>query len=126
MAKSKNTILVVDDEESNLKAVKDILRHAGYKIICVESGSQALMMMKNLKPDLILLDHFMPRMTGKMLCAKIRADPELKDIKIVFVTVARFSKEELGDLERMNVLDYIPKPFEVKDLLFRVKKAIER
>ena len=120
----KKIIIIVDDEENILKLLEDILRPEGYKVLKAQSGADALKILSKTKPDLILLDHFMPLMTGRDLCEKIRADNRLKDLKVIFLTVARFSKAGIENLKFMNVLDYIQKPFDQRDLINRVKKVI--
>lgn len=119
----KKTIMVIDDEQAVCRLVEDIFKQA-YRIIKAQSAAQALKILKKTIPDLILLDHFMPKITGMELCEKIRADSKLKNIKIAFFTVARFSKNDIEKLKQMNVLDYIQKPFDSEDLIRRVKKII--
>ena len=120
----KKTILIVDDEADILKLIEDILKPEGYDVIKVKSGIEALKVLKKIKPDLVLLDFFMPKMSGREVCAKIRADKKLKNLKVAFLTIAKLSKIGLKELERMNVLDYIKKPFDNEDLIKRVKKMI--
>lgn len=120
----KKTIIVVDDEQPICKVVEDILKPEGYNVVSAYSGDEALEKLKKVKPDLILIDFFMPRMSGRELCEKIRADSKLKNLKVAFLTAATFSGSGMKELERMNVLDYIKKPFEYKDLIQRVKKII--
>lgn len=121
---AKKTVMIVDDEEPICKVVEDILKPEGYAAISAYSGDEALEKLKKIKPDIILIDFFMPRMSGRELCEKIRADPKLKDIKVAFLTAATFSASGMKELENMNVLDYIKKPFEYKDLIKRVKKIL--
>jgi CheY-like chemotaxis protein len=120
----KKTIMIVDDEAPILKVVEDILKPEGYKVVLAISGQEALDKLKKVKPDLILIDFFMPAMSGRELCEKIRADSKLKNIKVAFITAASFSASGMKELDKMNVLDYIKKPFEYKDLIKRVKKMV--
>lgn len=121
---AKKTILIVDDEQPICKVVEDILKPEGYKMVSVISGQEALDELKKNKPDLMLIDFFMPGMSGRELCEKIRADSNLKDIKVAFLTAATFSASGMKAIEKMDVLDFIKKPFEYKDLINRVKKMI--
>lgn len=116
------TVMIVDDEQPICKVVEDILKPEGYKVISAMSGQEALEKLKKVKPDLVLIDFFMPNMSGRELCEKIRAQDELKKLKVAFVTAATFSASGMKELEKMNVLDYIKKPFDYKDLIKRVKK----
>ena len=66
----------------------------------------------------------MPGMSGRETCEKIRANPKTKNIKVAFLTVAKLSEGGKGILEKMNISDYITKPFDNSDLVNRVKKIV--
>ncbi len=119
----KKTIMIVDDEPNILNLIGHIFKE-DYNVVKAQSGKDALKKLKKIKPDLILLDFFMPEMSGREVCEKIRADSKLKNLKVAFLTVASFSLSGMKDLDKMNVLDYIKKPFGHKDLIKRVKKII--
>ena len=116
--------MVVDDEENVVELVKVLLEQEGYKVITASNGKECLEKLKTTKPDLILLDMMMPGMSGREVCEKIRANPKTRDIKVVFLTVARFSETGKHVLESLNVTDYITKPFDNEDLLRRIKKIL--
>ena len=120
----KKIVMVVDDEPPINKVVEDILEPEGYRVVSAVSGQEALDKLKKIKPALILIDFFMPGMSGRELCEKIRADDKLKNLKIAFLTAATFSQKGTDELKRMNVLDYIKKPFNYQDLIKRVKRMI--
>ena len=80
--------------------------------------------LKKTKPDLILMDMMMPGMSGRETTEKIRENPQTKDIKVVFLTVARFSEVGKETLKKLNVLDYITKPFDVKRLIANVRRMV--
>lgn len=122
MAKKK--VMVVDDEETLVTLVTAILTNEGYDIISASSGQECLEKLKETKPDLIILDMMMPGMSGREVCEKIRADKGLKNVKIVFLTVAKFSEVGKESLKKMKVLDYINKPFDNEDLIRRIKKVL--
>ena len=121
----KKKIMVVDDERSLIELVKGILEEEGYEVITAMDGKECLKKLSTIKPDLILLDMMMPGMSGREVCEKIRKDPKTRDLKVAFVTVAKFSETGRDVLKKLNVLDYITKPFENDDLVRRVKKLIE-
>ena len=118
--------MIVDDKIDTVNMVKALLSSKGYDVISVNSGKKALNKLDEIedKPDLILLDMFMPEMSGREVCEKIRRTEDIKDIKIVFFTVASFSDKGKKMLKELNVSDYITKPFDNKDLLERIKKII--
>ena len=120
----KKKIMVVDDEENLIELVTAILEQEGFEVIGVKSGPECLEKLKEVKPDLILMDMMMPGMSGRETTEKIRANPKTKNLKIAFLTVARFSEMGRDALKEMNVLDYITKPFDNADLVRRVKKLV--
>ncbi len=122
MAKKK--IMVVDDEENILELVKAILEQEGFEVIYVNNGQECLKKLEEVKPDLILMDMMMPEMSGRETTEKIRANSKTKNLKIAFLTVARFSETGKGVLKKLNVSDYITKPFDNDDLVRSVKKLI--
>ncbi len=118
-------IMVVDDEENVLTLVKAVLDQEGFEVTAVPSGQDCLKKLKEAKPELILMDMMMPGMSGRETVERIRADPKNKAIKIIFVTVARFSEVGKETLGKLKVSDYVTKPFDNKDLVKRVKSALK-
>jgi two-component system alkaline phosphatase synthesis response regulator PhoP len=117
-------ILIVDDEPHMIELVKAILSEEGYDVATASDGKEGLKKLETLKPDLVILDMMMPGMSGREVCEKIRENPKTKGLKVAFLTVARFSEVGKQELSKMNVSDYITKPFENTDLVKRVKKII--
>jgi len=118
-------IMIVDDEESIRELVNAVLSLEGFEVIAAEDGQVCLEKLKEIKPDLILMDMMMPGMSGRETIEKIRENPKTKNLKIIFLTVARFSETGKDTLEKMNILDYITKPFDNNDLVKRVKKLVK-
>jgi CheY-like chemotaxis protein len=123
-------IMIVDDTRDTVELVEKILKSEGYTTIIAFNGKEALDTLRGLnadgRPDLILLDMFMPEMSGREVCERIRAekDPGLKDIKIAFFTVANFKEQGKQILKDLKIADYITKPFDVDDLLNRVRMMV--
>jgi CheY-like chemotaxis protein len=126
------TIMIVDDTRDTVEMIEKLLTSEGYLTIVAFNGKEALDTLQGLKaakrPDLILLDMFMPEMSGREVCETIRADkdPGLNGIKIAFFTVANFKEHGKQILNELKVLDYITKPFDVDDLLRRVHNMLEQ
>jgi CheY-like chemotaxis protein len=118
------TILITDDEESIRHLVKDLLKHEGYAVLTAASGKEALATLKKKKVDLVLLDFFMPEMSGREVAEQIRADAATRKTKIAFLTVAEFGKSGMDRLKALGSIDYIRKPFDNNDLIKRVKKIL--
>ncbi|HLG23350.1 MAG TPA: response regulator [Candidatus Nanoarchaeia archaeon] len=117
-------IMVVDDEESLRELAEAIFTQEGFEVIKASSGSECLDILKTEKPDLVLMDMMMPGMSGRETTEKIRTNPATKNLKIMFLTVARFSETGKDTLNQLNVSDYVTKPFENDELVRRVKKLI--
>jgi CheY-like chemotaxis protein len=124
MVNMAKKIMIVDDEESLIELIRAVMEQEGYEVTTAINGEEALNKLKSVKPDLIILDMMMPGMSGREVCDKIRSNPETKDLKIIFLTVAKFSEAGKDVLKKMKVLDYINKPFNNDDLTKRVKKIV--
>ncbi len=118
-------ILVVDDEPNIRKALGLLLRSEGFEVDFAGDGEEALSKLKGPKPDLVLLDMFMPKLSGRATLEKIRANPKLADLKVIFLTVALFSEAGKKGLRGLGISDYVTKPFENNDLVARVRKALK-
>lgn len=119
------TVLLVDDEPHILELEKAILESEGFKTELASNGDEALQKLKSFKPDVVILDMMMPGMSGREVCENIRKDPNTKDLKVIFVTVARFSEVGKEKLTEMKVTDYITKPFDNADFVARIRKATD-
>ena len=117
-------IMVVDDEDSLRELAKAIFTDAGFEVLEAASGQECLEMLKTEKPDLILMDMMMPGMSGRETVENIRKNPKTKGIRIIFLTVARFSETGKETLDKLKVLDYITKPFDNDDLVNKVKQLV--
>jgi len=115
----KKTILIVDDEEDIRETVRTIMEKEGYKVLVAVSGDDCLKQLKTEKPDLILMDIMMPGTPVREVVKKIRG------VKIAYLSVVRTSEAEKEELlGQKNVVDFIQKPFDVRDLAKRVKKLV--
>jgi two-component system, sensor histidine kinase and response regulator len=115
----KETILIVDDTPANLQLLVSLLGEDGYRTLVAEDGPSALEQLARYKPDMILLDVGMPGCDGFEICRRLKADRELKDIPVLFITVHAEISEKLKGFE-VGGLDYITKPIQQKELLARV------
>ncbi len=126
MAKTvtRKRILLVDDEPNVLKLLKTLFDNEGYDAMMVLGGAEALAAMRKSSFDLVLVDFFMPDMNGRELCERIRKNEKWDKVKLIFVTVAEFGLQAMQEMKRLRISDYVPKPFDNKDLVKRVKKAL--
>jgi len=117
-------VMVVDDEPDLCETVKLLLEGKGFETVTALSGAEALKKLRKEPVDLVLIDFFMPEMTGRGLADEIRKDPKLKKLKLAFLTVALFGEVGREDLQKLGILDYIQKPFDNEDLVRRVKRMV--
>ncbi len=118
----EKTILVVDDNESNIDMILAILKE--YDVIPSTSGEDALALIKEESIDLVLLDILMPGMDGYTVCQRLKNQPDTKDIPIIFIT-AKSDEESIEKAYDMGGTDYVTKPFKPKELLARVKVQLK-
>jgi len=107
----KKKILLADDEEDIKSVVSLFLESKGYEIITAYDGLSALDMARTEKPDLILLDVMMPVVNGYEVCARLKADEELRDIPVVMLS-AMAQSESVDKGLSAGAVDYIVKPFD--------------
>ena len=113
-------VMVVDDEQDIRDTVRILLEKEGYEVITAISGNDCLDKINSgAKPDLILMDIMMPGIPTKEVVKR------LENFKISYLSVVRITEAEKEDLlKKKNIVDFIQKPFKIKDLLDKVKKII--
>jgi len=119
------TILVVDDSDGALALLNTVLGQAGYAVRMAKSGFEALSMVREAPPDLILLDVMMPGMSGFEVCQQLKADPATRLIPVIMVTALTSVKDKVKGLDA-GADDFISKPFDRLELLTRVKSLLEK
>lgn len=117
--KGKATILIVDDKVENLDVLSKMLGQHGHSVRPATSGKLALKAAKKRPPDLILLDIRMPEMDGYDFCRYLKADPELQDIPVIFISALTQAVEKVTAFKCGGV-DYISKPFQLEEVMARV------
>ncbi len=118
-------ILLVDDDPDILEFVSYNIKNAGYNIKTAENGIIALELLKNYKPDLIILDVMMPKMDGIEACQEIRKNKEFDDVIITFLTARGEDYSQIAGFES-GADDYITKPIKPKLLVSKIKSLLRR
>ena len=113
-------ILIVDDAPDNLSILFSYLGEQGYRILLAEDGETALRIAKHKAPDLILLDVLMPNLDGFETCRRLKADPAMADIPVIFLTAL---SEQVNQVQgfKLGGVDYITKPSEQEEVLVRIQ-----
>ena len=114
------SILVVDDRIENLQLLSRMLADHGYEVRPVTSGRQALIAAESAPPEAILLDVSMPEMDGYEVCRRLKAIPALRDVPVLFLTALTDTADKVEAFEAGGV-DYITAPFQVDEVLARVR-----
>ena len=118
-------ILIAEDERDIRDLVAFTLRFAGYEVAAAANGEEAVAMASKENPDLILMDVRMPRMTGYDACRILKANPEMKDIPIVFLS-AKGQESEIQTGLEVGAEEYLLKPFAPDQLTERVKAILAK
>ena len=122
--KKEERILIVDDTIANIQLLGEIIQKEGYQINVAQNGLKALEAVKAMPPDLILLDIMMPELDGYETCQRLKADPDTRDIPVIFLT-AKGETEDLVEGFRLGAVDYLIKPFKTEELLARVNTHLQ-
>ena len=120
----KSKVLVVDDNLQNLELIMAYLEDIDCDILSAEGGQEALDIIENDPPDLVLLDVMMPKISGFEVCKRIKNNPKTAQIPIIMVTAL----SEMGDIERAinsGTDDFLSKPVNKWELLTRVKTMLK-
>ena len=120
----KKRILVIEDEAEMIDLTRIVLEREGYKVLGADGGARGLEMIKQEKPDLILLDLMMPDIGGWEVYRQVKADQELAQIPVIVVTAKAQSIDKVLGLQVAKVDDYITKPFGPKDLLESIDRVL--
>lgn len=116
-------ILIVDDDAMNLRRAEYSLKQKGYEILLAKSGMECLLILRDEKVDLILLDIEMPIMSGIRTLEVIKDNKEFANIPVLFLTAVAES-ESVIKAGILGVVDYIRKPFMPEELLKRVNRIL--
>jgi len=122
--KTTPVVLVVDDNQQNRELLQAYLEDVDCRAIPASDGPEALEILVNDPPDLILLDVMMPKMSGFEVCRRIKNDPKTSEIPVIMVTALN----EFGDIERgidSGTDDFLSKPVNKLELLTRVKTMLK-
>lgn len=117
-------IVCIEDEREMIELVKLILNRRGYEVYGAEGGAEGLDLVRQVTPNLVLLDLMMPDMDGWEVYQKMKADDQLKDIPVIIVTAKAQSIDKILGLHIAKVNDYITKPFGPSELLHSIEAVL--
>lgn len=120
MISNSNVVLVVDDSIDSIHMLNDVLEDAKFTVLVALEGTQALTITQNIRPDIILLDAIMPNMDGFETCKRLKQNPQLADVPIIFMTGLSDTEHIVMGLGAGGV-DYITKPIKADELIARMQ-----
>ncbi len=118
-------VLIVEDEDSLVTLLSYNLQSEGYTVVHTPSGTDAMMMMQEERPDIVILDWMLPGLAGIEICRQIRARPETKALPVIMLTARGEEGDRIRGLQT-GADDYVVKPFSVSELVARVKALLRR
>ena len=122
---NRPTVLVVEDEPALLALLRYNLESEGYRVVEAKNGEEGLTLIRETKPDLVLLDWMLPFLSGIEVCRQMRRLPDLKSIAVIMLTAKSEEADKLRGLE-VGADDYVVKPFSPSELMARVKAVLRR
>lgn len=122
---SAPVILVVEDEPAQMEMLQYNLINNGYSVACTDDGEEAVLMVEELSPDLVLLDWMLPGLSGLEVCRQIRRRKEFAQIPVLMLTARGEEADRVRGLD-MGADDYVIKPYSVRELLARVRATLRR
>ena len=121
----KRKILVVDDDVELVELITDVLERDGrFEVRSVNNGFDAGMMVKDYKPDLIVLDVMLPDINGKEVCQRVRSDKAMDSVQIICIS-GMVEEDKVAGLRQAGANDFMRKPFEVDRLIERICQLLE-
>jgi excisionase family DNA binding protein len=121
----KRKVLVVDDDHELVELICDVLERDGrFETKSVNNGFDAGMMVKEYRPDLIVLDVMLPDINGKEVCVRVRSDDSLEDVKIICIS-GMVEDDKILELRMAGANDFLQKPFETEKLIERMCNLLE-
>ncbi len=121
----KRKVLLVDDDTDLLKLMTDVLEEDGrFEVRVASNGFDAGMMVKEYRPDMIVLDVMLPDINGREVCHRVRADTTLEDVRILCIS-GMIEEDKIQELRLSGADDFLHKPFEIDQLIDRMCSLLE-
>ena len=121
----KPKVLVVEDEEALAKVLKLRLEIEGFDVRAAGDGQEAMEMIAQQRPDIVVCDLMMPVMDGKQVTRAIKSDKKLKSIPVLILSALK-RQQEMDELKRLGADDFAAKPFDSKELTARIRGLLKK
>ncbi len=120
----QHTVLIADDEPNILLSLEYLMKREGFNVMVAHDGEEALQLLQQQRPPLVLLDVMMPKMNGLEVCQAIRADPNLQHMLVLMLT-AKGRDTDIAKGLALGANAYVVKPFSTRELVQKVKQLLE-
>lgn len=121
----KRKAMIVDDDRELVELIQDVLLADGrFEVRAVNNGFDAGMMVREYRPDVLILDVMLPDINGKEVCQRVRSDSSLDDVKIICIS-GMVEQDKIADLRAAGANDFMQKPFEVDALINRICRMLD-
>jgi excisionase family DNA binding protein len=121
----KRKLLIVDDDQDLVEVLADVFNRDGrFDVKTVNNGFDAGMMVKEFRPDLVVLDIMLPDINGKEVCQRVRSDPALDEVKVICIS-GMVEQDKVQDLMAAGADDFMQKPFDAEALLDRACRILD-
>jgi excisionase family DNA binding protein len=121
----KRKVLLVDDDVELVELMTKVLEEDGrFEVRVATTGFDAGMMVKDYRPDLIVLDVMLPDINGKEVCHRVRSDPSMEDVRILCIS-GMVEEDKISELKLAGADDFLHKPFEIEELIDRMCSMME-
>lgn len=117
------TLLIADDEPNIVISVEYLMKREGFEVLVAGDGEEALTKIRQHRPDIVLLDVMMPKMSGFDVCQAVRADPALAGVRILMLT-AKGRDTEVAKGLALGADVYMTKPFSTRELVEKVRQLV--
>ncbi|MTH78610.1 phosphate regulon transcriptional regulator PhoB [Paracoccus aestuariivivens] len=125
MAQTQPCVLVVEDEGAQREVLKYNLEAEGFTVVMAENGDEAMLLVAEEQPDLIVLDWMLPNVSGIEVCRRVKADPATRQIPIIMLSARSEEVDRVRGLET-GADDYVVKPYSVVELMARLRTQLRR
>lgn len=125
MARSQPCVLVVEDEPAQREVLKYNLEAEGFQVVQAETGDEAMLLVAEEQPDLIVLDWMLPNVSGIEICRRVKTDPRTRQIPVIMLSARSEEVDRVRGLET-GADDYVVKPYSVVELMARLRGQLRR
>lgn len=125
MGQTQPCVLVVEDEGAQREVLKYNLEAEGFSVVLAENGDEAMLLVAEEQPDLIVLDWMLPNVSGIEVCRRVKADPQTRQIPIIMLSARSEEVDRVRGLET-GADDYVVKPYSVVELMARLRTQLRR